>query len=77
MLSPFCPVPLFATLWTVALQTSLFMGFSGQEYESGLPCTPLEDLPDPEIESVSPEFPALQTDSLPLSHRGSPSDNNM
>ena len=30
------------------------------------------DLPDPGIEPVSPESPALQVDSLPLSHRGSP-----
>ena len=37
---------------------------------SGLPCPPQGDLPDPGIESVSPE---LQADSLPLSHWGSPS----
>ena len=46
------------------------MGFSSQEYQSGLPCTRLEDLPDSEIEPVSPEFPALQADSLQLNHGG-------
>jgi len=39
------------------------MGFSRQEYWSGLPCPPPGDLPDPEIEPVSPD---LQADSLPL-----------
>ena len=38
---------LFATLWTVAYQPLLPMGFSGQEYWSGLPCTPPGDLPNP------------------------------
>ena len=38
MLSPFSSVRLFVTLWTVACQASLFMGFSRQEYWSGLPC---------------------------------------
>jgi len=46
----------------------LSMGFSRQEYWSGLPCPPPGDLPDPGIEPLSP---ALQTDSLPLSHLGS------
>ena len=45
------------------------MGFSRQEYWSGLPFPPPEDLPDPGIEPTSP---ALQADSLPLSHWGSP-----
>ena len=35
------------------------MGFSGQEYWSGLPCPPPGDLPDPEIEPVSLTFPAV------------------
>ena len=55
------------TLWTprtVAHQTPLSMGFSRQEYWSGLPWSPPGDLPNPEIESVSPESPALQVDSL-------------
>ena len=48
------------------------MGFSQQEYWSGLPCPPPGDLHDPGIEPVSSVSPALQVDSLPLSHRGSP-----
>ena len=47
---------LFATLWTVAQQASLSMGFSRQEYWSGLPFPPPRDLSDPGIE---PESPAL------------------
>ena len=38
---------LFATPWTVASQASLSMGFSRQEYWSGLPCPPPGDLPNP------------------------------
>ena len=41
---------LFATLWTVACQAPLSMGFSRQEYWSGLPFPPPGDLPDPETE---------------------------
>ena len=46
------------TLQTIAHQVSLFMGFSRQEYCSGLPFPPLGDLPYPEIEPMSPAFPA-------------------
>ena len=53
---------LFATPWTVARQAPLSMGFSRQEYWSGLPFPPSEDLPNPGIESRSP---TLQADSLP------------
>ena len=42
------------------------------EYWRGLPCPPSGDLPDPEIEFTSPGSPALQGDSLLLSHWGSP-----
>ena len=56
-------------LWTVAHQALLFMEFSRQEYWSGLPCPPLENLPDPGIEPASP---ALQADSLLLNHWRSP-----
>ena len=45
------------------------MGFSRQEYWSGLPFPSSRDLPDPGIEPMSP---TLQEDSLLLSHRGSP-----
>ena len=37
------------TPWTVAHQTPLFIGFSRQEYWSGLPCPSLGDIPDPGI----------------------------
>ena len=54
MLNRFSHVQLFVTLWTVALQAPLSMGFSRQEYWSGLPCPPPEDLPDLELnQSVS------------------------
>ena len=43
----------------VACQASLSMGFSRQEYWSGLPCPPPGDLPDPDIEFVSLISPAL------------------
>ena len=59
-----------ATPWTVALQVPLSMGYFRQEYWSGLPFPPPGDLPNPGIEPVSPAPPALQADSLPLSHWG-------
>ena len=43
----FSHVGLFATPWTVAHQAPLSMGFSRQEYWSGLPCPPPGDLPNP------------------------------
>ena len=52
-------VQLFLTLWTVAFQAPVSMGFSRQEYWSGLPCPSLGDLPDPGIEPASRMFPAL------------------
>ena len=54
-------VQLFATPWTVARQPPLSMGFSRQEYWSGLPFPSPGDLPDPGIE---PRSPALQADAL-------------
>jgi len=69
MLSHFSHVRLFATPCTVTHQTPLSMGFSRQEYWSGLPFPPPGGLPNPEIE---PACPALQVDSSPLSHKGSP-----
>ena len=56
------------TLWTVARQDPLSMGFSRQEYWSGLPFSAPGDRPDPGIEPASLASPALQADSLPLSH---------
>ena len=49
-----CVLWLFATPWTVAYQASLFMGFSRQEYWSGLPFPSPGDLPNPGIEPRSP-----------------------
>ena len=65
-------VQIFVTPWTVACRDPLSMGFSRQEYCSGLPCSPPGDLSQPGIEPVSPVASALQADSLPLSHQGSP-----
>ena len=50
------------TPWTVACQVPPSMGFSRQEYWSGLPFPSPGDLPDPGIE---PRSPALQADALP------------
>ena len=69
MLIHFSCVQLFATLWTVACQAP--MGFSRQEYWSGLPCLLPGHLPNPGIKPLSP---VLQADYLLLSHRGSPKD---
>ena len=63
---------LFVTLRTVAHHAPLSMGFFRQEYWNGLPFPPPGDLPNPGIESTSPASPALQADSLPLSHWGNP-----
>ena len=60
------------TSWTVAHQVPLFMEFSKEEYWSELPCPSPGDLPDPGTELVSFVSPALQEDSLLLSHPGSP-----
>ena len=57
-----CRVQLFAIPWTVDHQAPPSMGFSRQEYWSGLPFPFPRDLPDPGIELRSP---ALQADSLP------------
>ena len=72
MLSHFSRVQLCATLRTVAHQAPLSMEFSRQGCWSGLPCPPPGDLPDPGIKPASVVFPALEVDSLPLSHEGSP-----
>ena len=50
VLSHFSRVLLFETLWTVAHQAPLSMGFFRQEYWSGSPCPPPGDLPKPGIE---------------------------
>ena len=62
-------VQLFATLWTVAHHAPLSMGFSRQEYWSGLPFPSPGDLPNPGMELWSP---TLQADSLPSEPPGNP-----
>ena len=52
-------IRLFATTQTVARQVPLPMGFSWQEYWSGLPFPSPEDLPNPGIEPESPACPAM------------------
>ena len=72
VLSHFSCIQLFVTPGTVACQPPLFMGFSQQEYWNGLPCPPPGDLPNSEIKPGSRGAPALQAESLLLSHQGSP-----
>ena len=61
--------PPLATPQTPACQACLSMGFSRQEYCNGLPFPPPGDLPDP---GIKPTSPALQANSLSLSHWRSP-----
>ena len=65
-------VQLFAIPWTVAYQAPLSMGFSRQEYWSGLPFPSPGEIPNPGIE---PRFPALQANSLPTKPPGRPMKN--
>ena len=60
-------VRLFATPWTIAHRASLSIGFSRQEYWSGLPFPAPGDLPNP---GIKPGSPALQADSLPAEPPG-------
>ena len=62
-------VQLFVTLWSIAHQAPLSMGFSRQEYWSGLPFSSPGDLPNPGIE---PSSPALQAGSLTSELPGKP-----
>ena len=62
-------IRLFVTPWTVACQAPLSMGFSRQEFQSGLPFPSPGDRPDSGIE---PKSPALQVDSLPTELQGKP-----
>ena len=60
-------VQLFGTPWTVAYQAPPSLGFSRQEYWSGLPFPSPGDLPNPGIE---PGSPVLQADALPSEPQG-------
>ena len=62
-------VRLFATPWTVAYQAPPSMGFSWQQYWSGLPFPSPGDLPDP---GIKPGSPAFQADALTAEPRGKP-----
>ena len=59
----------FATPWTVAHQAHLSIGYPRQEYWGGFPFPSPGDLPNTGIKPMSL---ALQVDSLPLRHQGSP-----
>ena len=61
--------PTLCNPWTVACRAPLSMGFSRQEYRSGLPFPSPGDLPDPGIE---PRSPALQADALTSEPPGKP-----
>ena len=74
LLSCFSSVQLFVTLWTIAHQATLSMGFSRQEYCIGLPFPRPGDLPNLGIELGLPASPASQVDSLPTEPPGKPSD---
>ena len=66
--------PTLVTPWTVACQAPLSMGFSRQEYRSGLPFPSPGHLPNPGTEPMSLQVscmsPALQVDSVPMSQQG-------
>ena len=65
-------IRLFATLWTVARQASLSMGFSRPEYWSRWPFPSPGDVPEPQMKAASPASPTWEADSLPLCHLGCP-----
>ena len=60
VLNCFSHIRLFVTLWTVAHQAPLSIGFFWQEYWSGLSYPPPADIPNPWIKPSSPTSPALQ-----------------
>ena len=72
VLSPFSCVRLFAPLWTLARQVPLSVGFSRQEYCSGLPCPCPGDLPNPGTEPMSLSLLHWQVGSFPLAPPGKP-----
>ena len=63
---------LFVTLWTAARQVCLSMVFSRQEYWSRFPCPFPGNLPHPEIERKSPEFPTLASRCFTIEPLGKP-----
>ena len=69
VLNHFTHIQLFVTLWTIACQTLLSMGFSRHEYWSGLPFPSPGDLPD---QGLNLSLLHWRADSLPLSCQESP-----
>ena len=70
-----CVPSLCASLWTIAHQAPLSMGFSKQEYWSGLPCLHPGHLPNPGIQPlslISPALAGISPYSLPLLLPGKP-----
>ena len=63
---------LFATPWTVASQAPLSVGFSRQEYWSGLPFPSPRELPDPRIKPTSPAYPELSGSFFIIESPGKP-----
>ena len=63
--------PTLVTLWTIACQAPLSMGFSRQDYWNGLPCPPPRALPNP---GIKPRSPVLQADSLSSEPPGKPKE---
>ena len=64
---PLKSCPTLATPWTVACQVPLSVGFSRQEFWSGLPLSSPGNVPNP---GIKPRSPALQADSLQTEVRG-------
>ena len=72
LLSLFSHVRLFETLWSVAHWVPVSIGFSRQEYWSGLPCPPPGDLPNLGIKHMSLSLLHWQASSIPLPPPGKP-----
>ena len=72
LFSHFSRVRLFSTPWTVALQAPLYLGFSSQEFWSGLPFRTLGDLADPGIKPECLASPALAGGFLNTETPGKP-----
>ena len=72
MLKSVSRIQLFAAPWTVASQALLSIGFFRQDYWSGLPFPPPEDLPNPGSKLCVLRLLHWWECSLPLSHMGSP-----
>ena len=76
VLTHFSHAQLFVTLWSVVHQAPLSMGFSRQEYRSGLPCLPSGDLPDSGIKPTALCLLHWQVGSFPLEPPGKPQKEN-